>query len=151
MFVEIVQQPLMHHASVTSAVLQTSPQLGRGGTGKSSKHTSPHLYRLTHTLKNTRVLMSTPVYPALRLHLCIFGQKWLFCLNSQQRERRSRRESELGWMEIEGEIGGRGDIQRCFLALTDKSNAAGLYCLSIYFKETLSSDSAATQPIRFRH
>lgn len=143
-----MHQPLMHHVSATSAVLQTSPQLGWGGRGKSSKHTSPHLYRLTHTLKNTRALMSTLVYAALCSHLCILGQKWLFCLNGQQRGR-SRSGSRLGRVEIEGEMEGRG-VQRCFLTLADKNNAAGLYCLCIYFKETISSDSAATPRISFR-
>lgn len=142
MFEEFVQQPCY----ICGSVSQTSPQLGQGGTGKSSKHSPPHLNRLTHTL-------CACTYPHTQERSCLRSSTQrsacacvFLSLNGQHRERRREgREREDG-----GGDGGGGDIQRCFLALPDKDNGAGLYCLCIYFRETLRSDSAATQRIRFR-
>lgn len=161
MFEEFVQQPCY----ICGSVSQTSPQLGRGGTGKPSKHTSPHLYRLPTQSACARAQehRSAHVYARLPSALLTLLDLWPKMAVLSKRPTRGRKEQtrldgERGG-EIEGEgegdkeRGGErgadgGDTQRCFLALTDKNN--GLYCLCIYSKETLSSDSAVTQRIRFR-
>lgn len=132
----------------------TSLQLPQGGTGKSSKHTLPHLYRLTHALtlcvcvqphmhrhRHTWMLMSVLVYPSLYfcLHSCFCGQKWVFSLWAANRRKEGAEEwgGGGGWEKEKNRTD--GELYTVYIWKEEASVASWCSQLSIMKQSLIAS------------